>query len=159
MKLFLSGYYLLRAQDRISPKSNKQIRTWRIQTISHQAFFPLAELFIFPENGKKRILPDQLTSSLVQKHLTPQGLAYWYMDDGGLASRDRFATNLNTQGFQFHEVEILCEELATKFKLICWPKKNKQGAPAYSDFWAFLYTFSSSLTPEVHPTKWGEPLD
>ncbi len=83
---------------------------------------PLAELFISPENGKKRILAD-----LVQKHLTPQGLAYWYMDDGGLASRDRFATNLNTQGFQFHEVEILCEELAKKFELICWPKKNKQG--------------------------------
>ena len=49
----------------------------------------------------------------------PQGLAYWAVrHDGGLASRDRFAINFNTQGFQFHEVKILCEELAKKFELL-----------------------------------------
>jgi len=46
-----------RAQDRISPKSNKQIRKWTFQTISHHAFYPLAELFISAEKGKKHIVP------------------------------------------------------------------------------------------------------
>lgn len=107
--------------SRNHPHSKKAYNTWRFQTISHQAFSPLADLLLDPE-GKKCILPG-----LVRDHLTARGLAFWFMDDGGLAYKGRFATNLHTQGFQPDEVQRLCEELSEKFGLICWPKKNKRG--------------------------------
>jgi hypothetical protein len=136
-------------QGRFHPLTKNLIQTWRFQTISHIAFLPLAELFLpvfsafgpspeVPEGmeniststadtklSTKRVFKKLIKPRLVLDHLTPKGLAYWYMDDGGLAFPNRFATSLNTHGFQFEEVKNLCEELSQKFELICWPKKNK----------------------------------
>jgi len=84
-----------REQVRIN-KNGHEVKTWVFQTFSHKAFNPLAELFINSE-GKKGISPN-----LIQDHLTPRGLAYWFMDDGGKLD---YTTNegkgivLNTQCF------------------------------------------------------------
>lgn len=60
---------------RTSP-NGKEVFNWGFQTISHQAFNPLAELFI--QNSKKTV-----SNGLILNHLTSRGLAYWFMDDGG----------------------------------------------------------------------------
>lgn len=60
---------------RISP-NKKKVTNWGFQTISHEAFKFLADLFLL---DNKKSIPD----NLIINHLTPRGLAYWYMDDGG----------------------------------------------------------------------------
>ena len=62
-------------KTRISPKGNTVIN-WGFQTISHQVFNPLADLFII--DNKKSI-----KKSLIKDFLTDVGLTYWFMDDGG----------------------------------------------------------------------------
>jgi hypothetical protein len=120
-------------QGREARLTKNLVQTWRFQTISHTAFLPLAELFFagspssaeVPEGmeniptstadtklSTKRVFKKLIKPRLVLDHLTPKGLAYWYMDDGGLAFPNRFATSLNTHGFQFEEVKNLCEELS-----------------------------------------------
>jgi hypothetical protein len=56
-------------KTRVSPKGNTVIN-WGFQTISHEAFNPLAELFLC---NNKKIISD----SLIINHLTPRGLAYF----------------------------------------------------------------------------------
>jgi hypothetical protein len=107
--------------SRINPSSGGTSETWRFQTFSHPALSVLADLFL-DQQGRK-----QVPAGLIANHLTARGLAYWYMDDGGIADQGRFATNLHTQGFKPSEVEVMCQELSEKFAITCWPKKNKQG--------------------------------
>jgi len=54
-------------KTRISPKGNK-ITNWGFQTISHEAFNSLAQLFI----NKNKII----STDLIKNHLTPRGLAW-----------------------------------------------------------------------------------
>lgn len=110
-----------RKQIRVNKNGNEVI-TWVFQTFSHEAFNPLAKLFINPE-GKKGISPN-----LVKNHLTPRGLAYWFMDDGGkldYTSNEGKGIVLNTQCFDEAEVKDMALELQTKFDLITWVKLNK----------------------------------
>ena len=106
---------------RLSPKGN-QIINWGFQTISHEAFNPLAELFLF--NSKKGI-PE----SLILNHLTIKGLAYWFMDDGGKLDYNKNSKNksivLNTHSFTEDEVLNMSTELNEKFNLDCDIRSNK----------------------------------
>jgi len=103
-------------------KNGNEVKTWVFQTFSHEAFNPLAKLFINSE-GKKGISPN-----LIKDHLTPKGLAYWFMDDGGkldYTSNEGKGIVLNTQCFSEIEVNNMASELKTKFDLITWVKLNK----------------------------------
>ena len=95
---------------------------WGFQTISHEAFNPLAKLFL--NNRKKGIL-----NSLITDHLTDRGLAYWFMDDGGKLDYNKNSKNrsivLNTQSFTDNEVEIMSKELMAKFNFECEIRSNK----------------------------------
>ena len=112
-------------KSRISPKGNPIIN-WGFQTISHEAFNPLAKLFLCTKNnnGKKGIL-----DSLITTNLTGRGLAYWFMDDGGKLDYNKNSKNrsivLNTQSFTDKEVEIMSKELMAKFNLECEIRSNK----------------------------------
>jgi hypothetical protein len=63
-----------KAQTRINSNGN-EVNTWRFQTFSHEAFNPLAEVFLSVQ-GKKRV-----KDGLIRDHLTPRGLAYWFMQE------------------------------------------------------------------------------
>lgn len=106
---------------RLSPAGNEVIN-WGFQTISHEAFNKLAELFII--EGKKSI-----TTDLIKNHLTPRGLAFWFMDDGGKLDYNKNSKNnsvvLNTQSFMDEEVEVMAEQLGKKFDLDCEVRSNK----------------------------------
>ena len=102
--------------------NNRNVKTWRFQTISHKAFNILAQKFL--DNNKKSLEINFLT-----KNLTPLSLAYWFMDDGGLLD---YTLNkgkgivFNTHSFSSSEVENLKIILIKKFQLKCWVKLNKK---------------------------------
>lgn len=108
---------------RTSPKGNTVIN-WGFQTISHEAFNFLASLFIGPTNKKG------IYKNIISTHLTPIGLAYWFMDDGGKLDYNPNSKNksivLNTQSFTNDEVNIMATELDNKFSLNCEVRSNKQ---------------------------------
>lgn len=108
-------------KTRLSPKGN-DIINWGFQTLSHTAFNVLASLFLI--YGKKSIY-----NNLIVDHLTPVGLAYWFMDDGGKLDYNPNSKNksivLNTQSFKDNEVNIMCKQLNEKFHLDCEVRSNK----------------------------------
>ena len=103
-------------------KNDNTVITWGFQTISHEAFNILKELFLTKES--KSIIPN-----LIKNHLTKRGLAYWFMDDGGKLDYNNNSHNksivLNTQSFTEEEVTILNKELSNKFKLKTEIRINK----------------------------------
>lgn len=109
-------------KTRISPKGNSVIN-WGFQTISHEVFNKLAKLFINTNKQKS------ISSNLIKNYLTPKGLAYWFMDDGGKLDYNYKSKNkcivLNTQSFTTKEVNIMAKELDDKFKLECEVRSNK----------------------------------
>ena len=106
---------------RTSPGGN-QVINWGFQTLSHEAFNFLAELFL--DQNKKFISID-----LIKNHLTPRGLAYWFCDDGGKLDYNQNSLNksvvLNTQSFKDEQVESMARQLADKFNLDCEVRSNK----------------------------------
>lgn len=107
-------------RSRININQN-EVNTWWFQTISHEAFNPLAELFL--KNNKKSI-----PTNLIRDHLTPRGLTYWFMDDGGkldYSSNEGKGIVFNTHSFTEEEVLQMCIELKEKFSLDCKVKFNK----------------------------------
>jgi hypothetical protein len=117
--------------------NGKEVITWGFQTISHEAFNILSELFII--NNKKGISKD-----LIQNHLTARSLAYWFMDDGGKLDYNINSKNLsvvlNTHSFTKNEVETMAIQLSNKFSLKCYTKLNKGksiiviDSSSYNDF-------------------------
>lgn len=107
-------------KTRISPKGNTVIN-WGFQTIGHKVFVEIANLFI----KDKKII----SHNLILNHLTPRGLAYWFMDDGGKLDYNKNSNNksvvLNTQSFTPEEVRTMADQLTEKFKLECEIRSNK----------------------------------
>ena len=110
------------AKLRISPLGN-EVHNWGFQTISHEAFNYLAELFL-DENFKKYITPD-----LIKNHLTPRGLSFWFCDDGGKLDYNKNSKNksvvLNTHSFKDEEVSTMAQQLGDKFNLNVEIRSNK----------------------------------
>lgn len=89
------------------------------QTYSHSAFRFYAQQFYC--SGIKRI-PE-----LINRWLTPKGLAYWFMDDGSMKWRLSRAVIFNTQGYSPEEVKKLVVLLHGKFGLEAKIRKQKEG--------------------------------
>lgn len=153
-KVYLDHVYILfnewtisepHKKARVSPKGNEVIN-WGFQTISHEAFNSLAQLFI----NKKKII----TTDLIKNHLTPRGLAYWFMDDGGKLDYNKNSKNkgvvLNTQSFEPKEVKIMTQQLSEKFNLDCEIRSNK-GKKVIVIKSSSYPTFLSLIDPYVLP--------
>lgn len=106
-----------REQIRVNVNGNKVI-TWCFQTLSHPDFVQLAKLFLC--NGKK-VVPK----GLISDHLTNVGLAYWFIDDGGILGSHSYGMQLHTQSFTIEEVDNISTELSNKFDLITWRYMHK----------------------------------
>jgi len=108
-------------KSRISPKGNIVIN-WGFQTFSHEAFNFLADLFLKQKH-------KGISDNLILDHLTPRGLAYWYMDDGGKLDYNKNTKNksvvLNTHSFTPCACAAMSEQLSSKFNLICEVRSNK----------------------------------
>jgi LAGLIDADG DNA endonuclease family len=102
--------------------NNNTVVTWGFQTISHNAFNFLKTLFII--NNHKGVVDN-----LIKDHLTEIGLAYWFMDDGGKLDFNKNSSNksivLNTYNFKLEEVNIMANQISSKFNLDTYIKLNK----------------------------------
>jgi hypothetical protein len=127
-----------REQVRVNSKG-VSVTTWCFQTLLHPDFDCIGQLFL--NNGKK-IVPQ----GLIQNHLTPVGLAYWFMDDGGMNGSHSHGIQFHTQSFSVTEVDIMVEELANKFEFKCWRGSNK-GKPVIN-ISASNFTHFKSLTDD-----------
>ena len=106
--------------------------TWCFQTIMHEDFYFLGEMFI--KNGKK------VLSINVYEMLTPRVLGRWFIDDGGMNGNHSHGIQFNTQEFKTCEVNKLCFAINKKYNFNAWVviKKGKPviNLPAnkYNDF-------------------------
>ena len=96
---------------------------WVFQTVSHGAFRFYAHQFY--EEKRKRV------PKLIHRWLTPRALAYWFMDDGSIKSRESKGVILNTQAFYRSEVERLVQVLQNLFGLQTSLRKQKGGYQIY----------------------------
>jgi len=147
---------------RVSPKGNTVVN-WGFQSISHKAFNDLANLFISAPRPTTRSVEweagsnkKSISANLIKKYLTPRGLAYWFMDDGGKLDYNKNSNNkgvvLNTQSFEAKEVKAMSKELSEKFNLECEVRSNKGKkvivikSTSYSTFLALIDPY---IIPEM----------
>jgi LAGLIDADG DNA endonuclease family len=108
-------------KERINEKGNAVV-TWSFQTISHEAFNQLGDLFL-TKNYKS------VVNNLITDYLSERGLAYWFMDEGGKLDYNKNSKNrglvLNTQSFSEKEVNMMSKELKIKFNLDTNLRLNK----------------------------------
>ncbi len=81
--------------------------------------------------GKKFFNKIKIIPKNISRWLTPRTLAYWYMDDGSMKSKQSKGVLFNTQGFTYKEVINLSNILNEKFRLITKPRKQKVGYQIY----------------------------
>ena len=114
---------------------------WGFQTISHVAFIPLADLFFLSSIEQEGELSNRdsmkmistfkksIAKDLIKNFLTPRGLSYWFMDDGGKLDYNKNSKNksivLNTHSITDIEVSNMCKDLSDKFDLLCEVRSNK----------------------------------
>ncbi|YCL22025.1 intron-encoded endonuclease I-SceI (mitochondrion) [Komagataella phaffii] len=130
-------------------KNNNEVITWGAQTISHEAFNFLGNLFY---KNKIKTIPKNLVSDYV----TARNLAYWFMDDGSKYDNNKnnttnFALCLNTQGFTFEEINHLAKELNLKFDLKCSVINNKNKPVIKIDSSSYL-TFKILIDKYIIPS-------
>ena len=93
------------------------------QTVSHSAFRFYAHQFY---DEKRKCVPK-----LIHRYLTGRAIAYWYMDDGSIKSRESKGVLFNTQGFVQNDVKRLVDVLRTKFALEANEREQKDGIQIY----------------------------
>ena len=93
------------------------------QTVSHGAFRFYAQLFY---RSKTKCVPV-----IIHKLLTGQGIAYWYMDDGSVKSKESKGVIFNTQGFARKDVSILIKMLNKYFGLKASERRQNKGYQIY----------------------------
>jgi len=104
-------------------RTGTQTVSWAFNTISHGAFRFYAQQFYL--QGKKRV------PKLIHRWLTPRSLAYWFMDDGSIKSRQSKGVILNTQGYSIPDVERLIDVLQLQFNLRTKRRRQKDGSQIY----------------------------
>ena len=101
-------------------------KSWVFETRALSTFQFYGKLFYRwdPEKGKKvKSLP--MRPNLLKKLITPISVAYWFMDDGSLKSRESKGVIFNTHNFTFKEVQLLCDILNQKFGLLVKPRLQR----------------------------------
>lgn len=104
-------YKIYQPLVKTSPKQNKK-GNWYFHSLTLRDE-PICAKFY---KGNIKRIPLDLFD-----YLTPLGLAYWFMDDGSIKSKESKGIYLNTQSFTYDEVLFLCKGLESKFFLKVWP--------------------------------------
>lgn len=109
-----------------------------MQTITHVAFMPLADLFQNPcVQKRKNAVISKVISPNIEKYLTPLCVAAWFMGDGG---RQCYKENggkglqFHTQGFTEADVQMLVSALSNRYgwkTKATFDGKNKKGQETF----------------------------
>lgn len=108
--------------ERIHPLNGRTYKYWRHQSQSGPFLGKLRKLFY--RNGTKKI-PEN-----IEKLLTPQSIAVWYMDDGYYYARDR-CSYLYLGNVMREDAQRICEVFRAKFNLKCRVLAKKKGFAVY----------------------------
>lgn len=120
------------------------------QTVSHPSFRFYAHQFY---DGKTKVVPKN-----IHRLLTARGLAYWYMDDGSVKSRESKGVILNTQCYTRNEIANLISALK-RFNLECSEREQKEGLQIYISGASFD-VFRNIVDPYVVPSmRYKIPID
>lgn len=111
-------YYIFSDYCGSFPHFGIKDRAWFFRTTASEIFTFYGKYF-YDSEGKKRIPKD------IQRYLTSVALAYWYMDNGSIKSKNSKAVVFNTHGYMLEEVELLCKVLKEKFDLDAKPQKQR----------------------------------
>jgi hypothetical protein len=139
-----SEWVLTPPQIKEKVSKNHQSQNIAFQTVSHEAFRFYAHQFY--KDGKKSV------PKLIHRWLTAKAIAYWFMDDGSIKSKESKGIIFNTQCFTRSEVEYLIKVLQTKFALQAKLRKQKEGYQIYvsgKSFETFVQIVSPYLIEEM----------
>lgn len=114
---------LAEPKSKVSWRFGRPSKKWYFQSRVVPGLARLYELFY---RDKRKVV-----DSSIANWLTSVGLAYWFMDDGSIKSRESKGVIFNTQGFASGEVDILCQVLTVKFDLIVSKRPQKVGYQIY----------------------------
>jgi hypothetical protein len=113
------------------------------QTVSHGAFRFFAHQFY---DGRKKCVPK-----LIHRYLTGRAIAYWFMDDGSIKSRESKGVIFNTQCFTRNDVDRLVNCLCNDFALEASIRKQKDGLQIYVSGKSYE-RFLEIVEPYLHPS-------
>jgi hypothetical protein len=103
-------------------KTNKYYPIFQGSTATHRYLTKLRKLLYSDDNTK-------VVNEKILKYLSLEGLAYWYMDDGGVITDNKrgkiSGTYLNTQSFTYEEHLSIQNHFKEKYGIEC--KIYKQG--------------------------------
>lgn len=102
-------------------KEHRRRALW-FRTYRHDQLIFYWNLF-YRDYSNSPIETRKIVPTNIGKFITPRSLAYWFMDDGSKTS-DKKSFVLNTQGFQKHECQRLCQVLKQEFNIIASVNKD-----------------------------------
>lgn len=111
-------------------------------TLSHSSLRFYAHQFY---RGRVKVVPR-----LVERWLTPKAVAYWFMDDGSIKSKQSKGVIFNTHGYQKHEIKRLIEVLLEKFHLEAKLRSQKEGYQIYVSGKSYD-NFTKLVLPHILP--------
>lgn len=117
------GWVLTPPQARSVQTNGVLSNNYRFQTLSHGAFRFYGQQF-YKDNRKHVPL-------LIHRWLTERSIAYWFMDDGSLKSKESKGIIFNTQAYSYSDVNRLIECLKDRYALDAWTRKQKDGIQIY----------------------------
>jgi LAGLIDADG DNA endonuclease family len=92
------------------------------QTVSHEELASYGSLFY---RARRKIVPDG-----IRQIVTARALAYWYMDDGSIKSRQSKGVIFNTQAYDSSDIQRLISTLEG-FGLEAWERRQSDGSQIY----------------------------
>lgn len=98
-------------------------QNWWFQTVSHGAFRFYARQFY--RDGRKCV------PHLIHRWLTLCALAYWFMDDGSIKSKQSKGVIFNTHCYAQNEIKLLVSVLKERYGLQAKPRRQKEGYQIY----------------------------
>ena len=106
-------------QEKLVTTKRKIFVNYWFNTLSHPSFRFYGQQFYC---AGRKIVPK-----MIDKLLTSQGLAIWFMDDGSLKSKEHKAVILNTQCFSESDINRLQKVLVRKWQIESQVRKQKDG--------------------------------
>jgi len=121
-KEYIDHLYILFKDWTLSPPKQKRNNLYFQTRYSRSLVFFGKQFY----KDKKKIIPK-----LIHRWLTPIAIAYWYMDDGSIKSKQSKGVFFNTQGYVFKEVCLLAKILNNNYHLKTSIRKQKVGYQIY----------------------------
>jgi hypothetical protein len=115
----------------LTPPSLKKVVKFGGKTYTTLVFLTLSTVSLrfyahqFYKDNRK-VVPK-----LIERWLTPKALAYWYMDDGSIKSKESKGVIFNTQGYWKEDVVKLVKVLRKRFDLQAKLRRQKEGYQIY----------------------------